>query len=197
MEPNVRWSGGWAVAGVEDDLAPGDQRRRLWFGKPVKTHGLEAGRGDPEIELLSNWWEFSAARHAWFIKAHKHWSRKEVVGRVGPNSAEQSRVAGVNLGMEACVAGGSRPSCHSEGLAGETSRGLRILTAQNFWRRWRRAGVLCEGWRANRRLANGPYFDVGAIPVRRLGYDVFRQVVASSRFSEGITRTGGFSTPIG
>lgn len=102
------------------------KREVSWMGKNVeRTSDWRKVVGNPEvdivIELVS---EFSTARaiaHA-ALAAGKHLvtANKQLVAEEGVALVERSRRAGVNLGIEACVAGGT-PILHAirHGLSGE------------------------------------------------------------------------------
>jgi len=97
-----------------------------WFGKPVKTTtDWKQVVADPEIDIVVELvGVLPTARKIALaaIAARKHLvtANKQLVAEHGAELAERSRVAGVNLGIEACVAGGT-PLLHAirEGLAGE------------------------------------------------------------------------------
>ncbi len=76
---------------------------------------------DIVVELVGDLSTARAIAHA-VIRAHKHLvtANKQLVAEHGMELVERSRSAGVSLGIEACVAGGT-PILHAvrEGLAGE------------------------------------------------------------------------------
>jgi homoserine dehydrogenase len=102
-----------------------------WFGKPVRTTtDWKQVIADPEIDIVVELvgvlpTAHKIARAA--IAARKHFvtANKQLVAEYGAELAERSRAAGVNLGIEACVAGGT-PLLHAirEGLAGENFHGV-------------------------------------------------------------------------
>ena len=102
-----------------------------WFGKPVKTTTeWKQVVADPEIDIIVELvGVLPTARQIALaaIKAGKHLvtANKQLVAEYGAELAERSRVAGINLGIEACVAGGT-PLLHAirEGLAGENFRAV-------------------------------------------------------------------------
>ena len=97
-----------------------------WFGKPVRTTtDWKQVVADPEIDIVVELvGVLPTARKIALaaIAARKHFvtANKQLVAEYGAELAERSRAAGVNLGIEACVAGGT-PLLHAirEGLAGE------------------------------------------------------------------------------
>ncbi|MGD0010942.1 MAG: homoserine dehydrogenase [Terriglobia bacterium] len=102
-----------------------------WLGRQVKTtvdwHEVV---GDPEIDIVVELvGVLSVARAIAFaaIDAGKHLvtANKQLVAECGVELAEHARAAGVSLGIEACVAGGT-PILHAirEGLAGEHFAGV-------------------------------------------------------------------------
>jgi len=102
-----------------------------WLGRPVKTtvDWREVVR-DPEIDIVVELvGVLSVARAIAFaaIDAGKHLvtANKQLVAERGVELAEHARAAGVSLGIEACVAGGT-PILHAirEGLAGEHFAGV-------------------------------------------------------------------------
>jgi homoserine dehydrogenase len=102
-----------------------------WFGRRVKTtvDWHEVAR-DPEIDIVVELvGVLSVARAIAFaaIDAGKHLvtANKQLVAECGVELAEHARAAGVSLGIEACVAGGT-PILHAirEGLAGEHFAGV-------------------------------------------------------------------------
>jgi homoserine dehydrogenase len=102
------------------------QKDVAWLRRPVKTtvDWHEVVR-DPEIDIIVELvGVLSAARAIAFaaIDAGKHLvtANKQLVAERGVELAEHARAAGVSLGIEACVAGGT-PILHAirEGLAGE------------------------------------------------------------------------------
>ncbi len=97
-----------------------------WLPRPVKlTKNWKDVVSDPEIDIVVELvGELSTARaiaHA-AINAGKHFvtASKQLVAEHGMELVERADRAGVNLGIEACVAGGT-PILHAirEGLAGE------------------------------------------------------------------------------
>ncbi|MGH9470620.1 MAG: homoserine dehydrogenase [Terriglobia bacterium] len=102
------------------------QRDLSWIGQPVEltTDWQEVVR-NPEIdivvELVGKLSTARAIAHA-AIAAGKHLvtANKQLVAEHGMDLIERARRVGVNLGIEACVAGGT-PILHAirEGLAGE------------------------------------------------------------------------------
>ncbi len=102
-----------------------------WFGRQVKTtvDWHEVVR-DPEIDIVVELvGVLPVARAIAFaaIDAGKHLvtANKQLVAEFGVELAEHARAAGVSLGIEACVAGGT-PILHAirEGLAGEHFAGV-------------------------------------------------------------------------
>jgi homoserine dehydrogenase len=102
-----------------------------WLGRQVKTtvDWHEVVR-DPEIDIVVELVGVPpAARAIAFaaIDAGKHLvtANKQLVAECGVELAEHARAAGVSLGIEACVAGGT-PILHAirEGLAGEHFAGV-------------------------------------------------------------------------
>ena len=102
-----------------------------WLGRRVKTtvDWREVVR-DPEIDIVVELvGVLSVARAIAFaaIDAGKHLvtANKQLVAERGVELAEHARAAGVSLGIEACVAGGT-PILHAirEGLAGEHFAGV-------------------------------------------------------------------------
>ena len=102
-----------------------------WLGRQVKTtrDWREVVR-DPEIDIVVELvGVLSVARAIAFaaIDAGKHLvtANKQLVAERGVELAEHARAAGVSLGIEACVAGGT-PILHAirEGLAGEHFAGV-------------------------------------------------------------------------
>jgi homoserine dehydrogenase len=102
-----------------------------WLGRQVKTtvDWHEVVR-DPEIDIVVELvGVLSVARAIAFaaIDAGKHLvtANKQLVAECGVKLAEHARAAGVSLGIEACVAGGT-PILHAirEGLAGEHFAGV-------------------------------------------------------------------------
>ena len=102
-----------------------------WLGRQVKTtvDWHEVVR-DPEIDIVVELvGVLSVARAIAFaaIDAGKHLvtANKQLVAECGVALAEHARAAGVSLGIEACVAGGT-PILHAirEGLAGEHFAGV-------------------------------------------------------------------------
>ena len=102
-----------------------------WLGRRVKTtvDWHEVVR-DPEIDIVVELvGVLSVARAIAFaaIDAGKHLvtANKQLVAECGVELAEHARAAGVSLGIEACVAGGT-PILHAirEGLAGEHFAGV-------------------------------------------------------------------------
>ncbi|HXX22337.1 MAG TPA: homoserine dehydrogenase [Terriglobia bacterium] len=102
-----------------------------WLGRQVKTtvdwHDVVR---DPEIDIVVELvGVLSSARAIAFaaIDAGKHLvtANKQLVAECGVELAEHARTAGVSLGIEACVAGGT-PLLHAirEGLAGEHFAGV-------------------------------------------------------------------------
>ena len=97
-----------------------------WFGRPVHTTSdWKQVVHDPEVDIVVELvGVLPTARAIAFaaLDAHKHLvtANKQLVAERGTELAERSRTAGVNLGIEACVAGGT-PVLHAirEGLAGE------------------------------------------------------------------------------
>ncbi len=97
-----------------------------WLGCPVETtRDWRQVVHDPEVdivvELVGNLATARAIAYA-ALKARKHLvtANKQLVAEYGVDLVERSRALGVNLGIEACVAGGM-PILHAirEGLAGE------------------------------------------------------------------------------
>ncbi|MGH9327942.1 MAG: homoserine dehydrogenase [Terriglobia bacterium] len=103
------------------------RRRDLsWLGQPVEiTTAWKDVVSDPALDIIVELvGELSTARaiaHA-VVAAGKHLvtANKQLVAEHGMELVERSRRAGVSLGIEACVAGGT-PILHAirEGLAGE------------------------------------------------------------------------------
>jgi homoserine dehydrogenase len=102
------------------------QRDLSWLGHPVEiTPDWKQVVRDPEIdiviELVGKLPTARAIAQA-ALAAGKHLvtANKQLVAEHGMDLVERSRAAGVNLGIEACVAGGT-PILHAirEGLAGE------------------------------------------------------------------------------
>jgi homoserine dehydrogenase len=102
------------------------QRDLSWLGQPVEiTPDWKQVVRDPEIdiviELVGKLPTARAIAQA-TLAAGKHLvtANKQLVAEHGMDLVERSRAAGVNLGIEACVAGGT-PILHAirEGLAGE------------------------------------------------------------------------------
>ncbi len=97
-----------------------------WVGRPVRTTtDWRQVVGDPELDIVIELvGELATARAVAFtaLRARKHLvtANKQLVAEYGVELVERSRAAGVNLGIEACVAGGT-PVLHAirEGLAGE------------------------------------------------------------------------------
>jgi homoserine dehydrogenase len=103
-----------------------DRRDLSWIRSPVETTtDWRALVRDPQIDIVVELvGELSTARaiaHA-VVDARKHLvtANKQLVAEHGMELVERSRSARVNLGIEACVAGGT-PVIHAirEGLAGE------------------------------------------------------------------------------
>jgi homoserine dehydrogenase len=102
-----------------------------WLGRRVKiTEDWHEVVHDPEIDIVVELvGVLPVARAIAFavIDAGKHLvtANKQLVAEFGVELAEHARVAGVNLGIEACVAGGT-PILHAirEGLAGEHFAGV-------------------------------------------------------------------------
>ncbi len=97
-----------------------------WLGQPVETTtNWKQVVHDPDVdivvELVGELGTARAIAHA-ALDARKHLvtANKQLVAEHGMELVERSRSAGVNLGIEACVAGGT-PILHAirEGLAGE------------------------------------------------------------------------------
>ncbi len=103
------------------------RRRDLsWLGRGVATtKDWKEVVDDPEIEIVVSLvgdlrTERAIARAALAARKHLVTANKQLVAEHGVELVERSRAAGVNLGIEACVAGGT-PILHAvrEGLAGE------------------------------------------------------------------------------
>ncbi len=102
-----------------------------WLGRRVKaTADWHEVVRDPEIDVIVELvGVLPVARAIAFaaIDAGKHLvtANKQLVAEYGVELAEHARAAGVNLGIEACVAGGT-PILHAirEGLAGEHFAGV-------------------------------------------------------------------------
>jgi homoserine dehydrogenase len=102
-----------------------------WLGRQVKaTVDWHEVVRDPEIDIVVELvGVLSVARAIAFaaIDAGKHLvtANKQLVAECGVKLAEHARAAGVSLGIEACVAGGT-PILHAirEGLAGEHFAGV-------------------------------------------------------------------------
>jgi homoserine dehydrogenase len=97
-----------------------------WLGRSVKiTSDWRQVIADPEVdivvELIGGITDARAVAFA-ALDARKHLvtANKQLVAEYGVELAERARTAGVNLGIEACVMGGT-PLLHAvrEGLAGE------------------------------------------------------------------------------
>ncbi len=97
-----------------------------WLGRPVHTTtDWKQVVHDPEVDIVVELvGGLSTARAIAYaaLGARKHLvtANKQLVAEHGVELVERSRAAGVNLGIEACVAGGT-PILHAirEGLAGE------------------------------------------------------------------------------
>jgi homoserine dehydrogenase len=97
-----------------------------WLGRPVHTTAnWREVVHDPEVDIVVELVGVLATAHAIAraaLGARKHLvtANKQLVAEYGVELVERSRAAGVNLGIEACVAGGT-PILHAirEGLAGE------------------------------------------------------------------------------
>jgi len=97
-----------------------------WLGPEVQiTRGWKQVIADPEVDIVVELiGGVTTARAVAFaaLKAGKHLvtANKQLVAEHGVELAERSRAAGVHLGIEACVMGGT-PLLHAirEGLAGE------------------------------------------------------------------------------
>jgi homoserine dehydrogenase len=97
-----------------------------WFGRPVRiTRDWKEVIGDPEIDIVVELiGGATVAREVAFaaLDAGKHLvtANKQLMAEYGVALDERSRAAGVHLGIEACVMGGT-PLLHAvrEGLAGE------------------------------------------------------------------------------
>ncbi len=97
-----------------------------WFGRPVRiTRDWREVIGDPEIDIVVELiGGVKVARDVAFaaLDAGKHLvtANKQLMAEHGVELDERSRAAGVHLGIEACVMGGT-PLLHAvrEGLAGE------------------------------------------------------------------------------
>ncbi|HUU12462.1 MAG TPA: homoserine dehydrogenase [Terriglobia bacterium] len=97
-----------------------------WFGRPVRiTRDWKEVIGDPEIDIVVELiGGATVARDVAFaaLDAGKHLvtANKQLMAEHGVELDERSRTAGVHLGIEACVMGGT-PLLHAvrEGLAGE------------------------------------------------------------------------------
>ena len=97
-----------------------------WLGRRVEfTHDWQQVMADPEVDIVVELiGGVTSAREVAFavLDAGKHLvtANKQLVAEHGMELVERSRAAGVNLGIEACVAGGM-PLLHAirEGLAGE------------------------------------------------------------------------------
>lgn len=103
------------------------RRRDLsWMGQPVEvTTDWKQVVSDPEVDIVvelvgGTTAALAIARAALAAGKHLVTANKQLVAEHGMELAERSRAAGVNLGIEACVAGGT-PILHAirEGLAGE------------------------------------------------------------------------------
>jgi len=102
------------------------QRDLSWLHAPVEvTTDWKAVVRDPDVDivvsLVGQLATERAIAHA-ALEAGKHFvtANKQLVAEHGMDLVERSNAAGVNLGIEACVAGGT-PVLHAirEGLAGE------------------------------------------------------------------------------
>jgi homoserine dehydrogenase len=97
-----------------------------WFGRPVRiTRDWKEVMADPEIDIVVELiGGVTVARDVAFaaLAAGKHLvtANKQLMAEHGVELDERSRAAGVHLGIEACVMGGT-PLLHAvrEGLAGE------------------------------------------------------------------------------
>src|SRR6266567_7275900 len=97
-----------------------------WMGKKVRaTSDWKCVVGDPEIDIVVELvGELSTARliarAALDARKHLVTANKQLVAEHGMDLVARSRAGGVNLGIEACVAGGT-PILHAirEGLSGE------------------------------------------------------------------------------
>jgi len=97
-----------------------------WLGRTVEiTRDWKQVVNDPEVDIVVELiGGLTTARAVAFatLAARKHLvtANKQLVAEHGVELAERSRAAGVQLGIEACVAGGT-PLLHAirEGLAGE------------------------------------------------------------------------------
>jgi homoserine dehydrogenase len=97
-----------------------------WMGKKVQaTSDWKCVVGDPEIDIVVELvGELSTARSiaraALDARKHLVTANKQLVAEHGMDLVARSRAGGVNLGIEACVAGGT-PILHAirEGLSGE------------------------------------------------------------------------------
>ena len=102
------------------------KRDTSWIGPPVRTTAnWKEVVHDPDVDIVVELvGELKTARAIAYaaLAAGKHLvtANKQLVANYGVELAERSRKAGVNVGIEACVAGGM-PVLHAirEGLAGE------------------------------------------------------------------------------
>jgi homoserine dehydrogenase len=97
-----------------------------WLRQPVEiTRNWKTVVGDPKVDIVVELVSDTATAHAIGRAAldnrkHLVTANKELVAEHGVELVGRARAAGVNLGIEACVAGGT-PVLHAirEGLAGE------------------------------------------------------------------------------
>jgi len=97
-----------------------------WLRQPVQvTRNWKTVVGDPNVDIVVELVSDTATARAIALAAldnrkHLVTANKELVAEHGVELVGRSRAAGVNLGIEACVAGGT-PVLHAirEGLAGE------------------------------------------------------------------------------
>jgi homoserine dehydrogenase len=102
------------------------KRDTSWLGRRVEmTTDWRQVVGDPEIEIVVSLvgdlkTERAIARATFAARKHLVTANKQLVAEHGVELVERSQAAGVSLGIEACVAGGT-PILHAirEGLAGE------------------------------------------------------------------------------
>jgi homoserine dehydrogenase len=186
----------------------GIHRRDLaWFGRKVaKTRDWRRVVGDPEVEIVIELTgELRTARAIALaaLDARKHLvtANKQLVAEHGQDLVEKSRVKGVSLGIEACVAGGT-PILHAirEGLAGEHFAavfGILNGTTNYILTEMERRGAsfaeaLAEAQKEGYAEPN-PAFDVGGFDARYkiaiLAMVCFGQAVRVESIPvEGITR---------
>ena len=102
------------------------QRDLSWLARPVGvTANWREVVGDPEVDIIVELvgelkTAHTIAKAALDAGKHLVTANKQLVAEYGKELVERSRSSGVNLGIEACVAGGT-PILHAirEGLAGE------------------------------------------------------------------------------